>query len=78
MVVASTASPFKFGRAVLAALGETVAAEDVETEILNRLSAVIGQPVHQALRDLDSRPIRHKQVTTAQNMPQVVCDLLEV
>ncbi len=78
VVVASTASPFKFGRAVLAALGETVAAEDVETEILNRLSAVIGQPVHQALRDLDSRPIRHKQVTTAQNMPQVVCDLLEV
>ena len=50
----------------------------METEILNRLSAVIGQPVHQALRDLDSRPIRHKQVTTAQNMPQVVCDLLEV
>lgn len=78
VVVASTASPFKFGRAVLQALGENTAAEEAETEILSRLSAVINQPVHQALRDLESRPVLHKQVTTAQEMPQVVCDLLQV
>ena len=76
--MASTASPFKFGRAVLQALGENTAAEEAETEILSRLSAVINQPVHQALRDLESRPVLHKQVTTAQEMPQVVCDLLQV
>ncbi len=78
VVVASTASPFKFGRAVLAALGEPVAAEETEAEILRRLSETIGQPIHQALRDLEQRPVLHKQVAEAVEMPQVVCDLLKI
>ena len=78
VVVASTASPFKFGRAVLAALGEPVAADETEAEILRRLSETIGQPIHQALRDLEQRPVLHKQVAEAVEMPQVVCDLLKI
>ncbi len=78
VVVASTASPFKFGRAVLAALGEPAAAEETEAEILRRLSAAVGQPVHPALRDLEQRPVLHKLVAEAAEMPQVVCDLLKI
>ncbi len=81
VVAASTASPFKFGRAVLAALGELPAneAEDIsETAILRQLSEVIGQPVHQALQGLDEKPVLHKQVAKPEQMPQVVCDLLNV
>ena len=77
-MVASTASPFKFGRAVLAALGEPVAAEETEAEILRRLSETIGQPIHQALSDLEQRPVLHKQVAEAVEMPQVVCYLLKI
>lgn len=78
VVVASTASPFKFGRAVLAALGEPAAAEETEAEILRRLSAAVGQPVHPALRDLEQRSVLHKLVAEAAEMPQVVCDLLKI
>lgn len=81
VVVASTASPFKFGRAVLAALGEAPAdanGDDSETAVLRRLADVIGQPVHQALRDLDKKPILHKRIAKPEQMPQVVCDLLNV
>lgn len=78
VVVASTASPFKFGRAVLAALGETVAAEENEAAVLRRLSDTIVQPIHQALRDLEQRPVLHNRVAGAAEMSQVVCELLNV
>ncbi len=79
-VVASTASPFKFGRAVLAALD--AAPEGAETmeegEILQDLANVIGQPVHFALRDVEKKPILHNTVVDVAEMPQIVADILHV
>lgn len=77
-VVASTASPFKFGRAVLAALGETVADDEAENEILQRLSDKIGKPVHRGLADIEERPVLHRDTVTADGMRDKVCGILGI
>lgn len=75
-VVASTASPFKFGRAVLAALGEEAAEDEAEAVILQRLANKIGRPVHRGLADLEERPVLHRDTVTAEGMRDKVCAIL--
>lgn len=75
-VIASTASPFKFGRAVLAALGEVVADDEAESVVLQRLSDKIERPVHRALADLEDRPVLHNDVVEADTMAAKVSDIL--
>lgn len=77
-VIASTASPFKFGRAVLAALGEEVADGASESAVLQQLANKIGRPVHPGLADLDSREVLHKDTVTPDTMAAKVCDILGV
>ena len=60
-VVLSTASPYKFPAAVLAALGE----DDGETDefaMMNRLSRLSGAPIPGNLSGLEGRPVLHKDV----------------
>lgn len=75
-VIASTASPFKFGRAVLQALGEEAPADEAESVVLQRLANKIGQPIHHALADLEQRPILHKETVAADGMAAKVSELL--
>jgi threonine synthase len=56
-VVASTASPFKFGRAVAQALGMSTDADDFK--LCARLSEASGVPVPQAIAELPELPVRH-------------------
>ncbi len=78
VVIASTASPFKFGRAVLAALGEEIAPDAAEEEVLRRLANKIGRPVHRALAGLEERPIRHDIEVSPADMPALVADILQL
>ena len=57
-VVASTASPFKFGRAVAQALGMSTDADDFA--LCARLSEASGVPVPKAIAELPELPVRHK------------------
>lgn len=78
VVVVSTASPFKFGRAVLEAItGEAVQA-DSESQVLNKLAEVSGNEVHFALKDVESKPILHNTVVEVDEMPEIVGKILEV
>ena len=60
MVVLSTASPFKFPRAVLSALGETV--PDSDFAAMAALSAKTGEQAPASLRVLDTLPVRFDRV----------------
>lgn len=78
VVVVSTASPFKFGRAVLEAItGEAVDLES-ESQVLEKLAEVSGNEIHFALKDVESRPILHNTVVEVAEMPQVVAEILGV
>ena len=60
LVVLSTASPFKFPAAVLAALGE--GSEGDAFEQMEKLACISGLPVPPALANLREREIRHTDV----------------
>ena len=65
-VVASTASPFKFGRAVSAALGLPTDADDFA--LCDRLAAVTGRAVPQSIAELPTLPVRHRAVCAPADM----------
>ena len=65
-VVASTASPFKFGRAVSAALGMPTDADDFT--LCARLSEKTGWAVPQAISELPTLPVRHRAVCAPEDM----------
>jgi len=60
MIIASTASPFKFSSDVL----EAITGERPEGEFLSieRLGRVSGMPVHRAVRGLRDKPVRHDRI----------------
>jgi threonine synthase len=74
-LLASTASPFKFNRAVLEALGRVPPAED-EFALLQELSVLSGQPVPAKLAELRSLPVVHRGVCERQEMAKVLCQFL--
>ena len=74
MLVASTASPFKFAGSVLPAIGGPKLADDFA--LLDGLAAATGQAAPQALSGLRSKPERFTKVCTPAGMPQAVADWL--
>ncbi len=58
-VVASTASPFKFARAVAQAIGISTQADDFE--LCKQLTALTGVPTPEAIKELPLLPIRHRR-----------------
>lgn len=75
-VIASTASPYKFGQSVLGALGEEVPTDDFA--VLLRIEEVSGLPVPEALGSLKEKEERFKTVTEPENMPETVKKLLHI
>ncbi|MCU0244280.1 MAG: threonine synthase [Acidobacteria bacterium] len=74
VIVASTASPYKFSGDVLAAItGERPADEFAAIE---RLREVSGVPVQRAVRGLREKPERHARVTDIAGMRDVVEEML--
>ncbi len=73
MVVLSTASPYKFPAAVLAAIGET--AKGDEFDQLDQLNATTGVAIPKNLAALRSMPERHKSVIDKDKMLDFVLAL---
>ena len=74
LVVVSTASPFKFCKSVLEALGETEFAPG--TGILSQLAERTGKPVPAPLAGLAGKKVRFTQVIAQEEMEQVVTEFL--
>ena len=77
VLLASTASPFKFNRAVLEALGRDPAPEN-EFSLLEELSSISGQPVPAQLAELKSLPEVHKGVCEKREMADVLYRFLRL
>ena len=70
MVVASTASPYKFASDVYTSITGKAPADELSA--LSELSALTGTEIPYPLRDIDKREIRFKTVIEKQNMPAEV------
>jgi len=70
-VLASTASPFKFNRAVLEAIGRDTSRKD-EFSLLRELSSITGQVVPEKLAELKSLPEIHQDVCEKERMAEVI------
>ncbi len=77
VALASTASPFKFNRGVLEALGRETSNRN-EFSLLEELSLVSGQPVPQQLAELHSLPEIHRGVCERQDMAKVLFKFLGI
>jgi threonine synthase len=76
-VLASTASPFKFNRAVMKAIGRDPSDKD-EFSLLYELSSIIGQPVPAKLAELKSLPEIHRNVCEIEGMAEAILKFLEI
>jgi threonine synthase len=77
VVLASTASPFKFNRAVLEAIGRDTSNKD-EFTLLQELSSLIGQPVPARLAELKTLPERHQGICEKTEMAKVLYQFLDI
>ena len=76
-VLASTASPFKFNRAVLDAIGRDTSDKD-EFALLQELSSIIGQAVPEKLAGLKFLPEIHQGVCEKEAMAKVILEFLDI
>ena len=76
-VIASTASPFKFSRAVLSAIAPDAASGE-EAELVGRLSERTGWPVPGPLASLAGKPVRFAGSCTAGTMKRTILSALGI
>ena len=72
-VIASTASPFKFSKAVLKAIDDKLP-ELSDFELTDKLSTVANVEVPNAVKELKTAEIKHKKVCAVSEMKQCVLD----
>jgi threonine synthase len=78
-IIASTASPFKFGKSVAEAiLPPNMIDGQKEFGILNELAQYTGISIPVALQDLATKPVLHKTVCLPENMEQAVARFLNL
>jgi len=76
-VIDSTASPFKFNKAVYHAITGEKAVDD-EFVLLDKLQTLTGVPVHRSLAGLDKLPVRHNKVIGLKDGHSVIREILEL
>jgi threonine synthase len=76
-LLTSTASPFKFNRAVLEALGRNPGDKD-EFILLQELSELSGLPVPEKLAELEELPELHTDVCAQDEMADVLYRFLRM
>lgn len=74
-VIASTASPFKFTRAVMQAIDEKYAKED-DFALADALSELGGVKIPEAIEEIRTAPVRHTKVCEKNEMKSVVKEIL--
>lgn len=74
-IIASTASPYKFGRSVLGAIG--AAAEDIDDfEIIHLLSKFSGSAIPEAIGSLENKRVIHSRVYERNQLKDAVKKIL--
>jgi threonine synthase len=76
-LLVSTASPFKFNRAILEALGRDISRKD-EFSLLQELSSITGQPIPSKLAEIKSLPERHRDVCRKEEMAETLYQFLKI
>ena len=74
-VIASTASPYKFTRSVLAAIDSKYESGD-DFELVEVLSRLSGVPVPEAVRQLRTAPVLHDRICAKDKMKDTVKEIL--
>ncbi len=74
-VIASTASPYKFPRSVMEAIGEECDGR-TDLELVDMLSAYSHTPVPRAVEELRSAPVLHNRVCERNEMKETVKEIL--
>lgn len=75
-IIASTASPFKFGDSVARAIME-VTGESGEFELLRKLAEMTGWEIPDGIRNLEKMELRHNTVTKVADMQDTMLTLLK-
>lgn len=77
MVIASTASPFKFTRSVMTAIDKKY--EDMEDfQLVDELSELAKIPVPQAIEEIRTAEIRHNTTAQVSQMAETVMEILGI
>ncbi len=74
-VIASTASPFKFTKAVMRAIDEKYAAQE-DLALADTLSELGGVKIPEAIEEIRTAPVRHDRVCEKEDMKAVVTEIL--
>lgn len=77
VVIASTASPFKFARSVMTAIDSKYASYD-EFELVDELAEISNTPEPQAVTEIRTAPVRHNHQCEAADMEKTVKDWLGI
>ena len=76
-VIASTASPFKFARSVMNAIGADCTDTD-DFALTDKLSEIANVAVPQAVEEIRNAPILHDHVCEKDEMADMVCGFLKI
>lgn len=76
-VIASTASPFKFGRSVMEAIDSKYSSMD-DFELVDELSKIANVKVPQAIEDIRTAPVLHDKQCEVDEMKTVVREFLGI
>lgn len=74
-VIASTASPFKFTKAVMRAIDEKYAAQE-DLALADTLSELGSVKIPEAIEEIRTAPVRHDRVCEKEEMKAVVTEIL--
>lgn len=78
-IIASTASPYKFGSSVASALFKAEMMQDkTEFDLIKLLSTGTGIPVPRGIQGLEKRAIKHNTCTPRDQMDRTVLDFLKL
>lgn len=76
-IIASTASPYKFGRAVMAAIDSKYEAFD-DFDLIDELCKVSNTVIPNAIEEIRTAPVRHHRFCEADRMQAEVEDILKL
>ena len=77
VIIASTASPYKFARSVMGAVTE-LSGEEEDFALIDRLCDISEVPVPRAVEEIRTAPVLHNCVVEASDMPQTVLSILKI
>lgn len=75
ILLASTASPFKFAKSVMSAVDQKYADED-DFKLLDQMCELTGKGRPAAMQNIENAPIRHNRECDVEGMEQTVCEIL--